>query len=50
MRILLDECAPRRLKREQQNLAQARVAIVVLAAATNRLVDLMPLVLEVDDW
>jgi hypothetical protein len=89
MRILPDECAPRRLKREfadyairtvvemgwsgqkngellklmqkedftvllttdqnlryQQNLAQAGVAIVVLIAATNKLVDLLPLVPE----
>jgi predicted nuclease of predicted toxin-antitoxin system len=89
MRILLDECAPRRLKREfadyaihtvvemgwsgqkngellrlmqqedftvllttdqnlryQQNLAQAGVGIVVLIAATNKLVDLLPLVPE----
>jgi hypothetical protein len=89
MRILLDECAPRRLKREfadyairtvvemgwsgkkngellklmqqekftallttdqnlryQQNLSQAGVAIVVLVATTNKLIDLLPLVPE----
>jgi predicted nuclease of predicted toxin-antitoxin system len=92
MRILLDECAPRRLKREfadyairtvvemgwsgkkngellklmqkedftvlltidqnlryQQNLAQAGVAIVVLIAATNKLVDLLSSVKNIPD-
>src|SRR4028119_236060 len=87
MRILLDECVPRPLKRElldyeirtvvemgwsgkkngellrlmseegftillttdqnlryQQNLQQAGVAVVVLAASSNRLPDLLPLV------
>jgi predicted nuclease of predicted toxin-antitoxin system len=86
MRILLDECVPRRLRRElpghdvktvpemgwsgkkngellrlmspqgfavllttdqnlqhQQNLKPAGVAVLVLASATNRLVDLVPL-------
>lgn len=90
MRILLDECVPRPLKRElvdyevrtvvemgwsgkkngellrlmnqagftillttdqnlryQQNLEQARVAIVVLVARSNRLPDLVPLVPDV---
>jgi hypothetical protein len=89
MRILLDECAPRPLKRElaeyeirtvvemgwsgkkngellrlmnqegftillttdqnlryQQNLQQAGVAVVVLVAPSNRLPDLLPLMLE----
>lgn len=86
MRILLDECLPRRLKRDfpghevrtvpdagwggkdngellaladpefdvfvtadqgieyQQNLEGARIAVVVLAARSNRLADLRPLV------
>jgi len=87
MRILLDECVPRRLRRElpghdvwtvpemgwsgkkngellrlmtpqgfevllttdqnlrhQQNLKAVGVAVVVLAAATNRLADLVPLI------
>lgn len=90
MRILLDECAPRPLKREfadyeirtvvemgwsgkkngellrlmsqegftvllttdqnlryQQNLQQAGVAVVVLVAPSNRLLDLVPLIPEV---
>jgi hypothetical protein len=90
MRILLDECAPRPLKREladyeirtvvemgwsgkkngellklmsqegftillttdqnlryQQNLEQAGVAVVVLIARSNRLPDLVPLILDV---
>jgi len=90
MRILLDECAPRPLKREladyeirtvvemgwsgkkngellqlmskegftvllttdqnlryQQNLEQARVAVVVLVARSNRLPDLVPLLPDV---
>jgi hypothetical protein len=90
MRILLDECAPKPLKREfpdheirtvtdmgwsgkkngelltlmnqegftvllttdqnlryQQNLQQAGVAVVVLAARSNRLPDLLPLVSNV---
>lgn len=89
MRILLDECAPRPLKREltdyeirtvvemgwsgkkngellqlmsredftillttdqnlryQQNLRQARVAVVILIASSNRLPDLLPLMPE----
>ncbi len=89
MRILLDECAPRPLKREladyeirtvvemewagkkngkllrlmsqegftillttdqnlryQQNLQQAGVAVVVLVAPTNKLSDLLPLILD----
>jgi PIN like domain len=89
MRILLDECAPRPLKREladyeirtvvemgwsgkkngellrlmiqegftillttdkslryQQNLQQAGVAVVVLVAPSNRLPDLLPLILD----
>jgi PIN like domain len=89
MRILLDECAPRPLKRElaeyeirtvvemgwagkkngellrlmsqegftillttdqnlryQQNLQQAGVAVVVLVAPSNRLPDLLPLLLD----
>ncbi|QLE57971.1 DUF5615 family PIN-like protein [Nostoc sp. TCL26-01] len=92
MRILLDECAPRPLKREladyeirtvvemgwsgkkngellrlmsqegftvllttdqnlryQQNLQQARVAVVVLVAPSNKLSDLLPLILETRD-
>jgi len=90
MRILLDECAPRPLKREladyeirtvvemgwsgkkngellrlmnrenftillttdqnlryQQNLEQAGVAVVVLVARSNRLLDLVPLIPDV---
>jgi hypothetical protein len=90
MRILLDECAPRPLKREladyeirtvvemgwsgkkngellglmnqegftillttdqnlryQQNLEQARVAVIVLVARSNRLPDLVPLIPDV---
>ncbi len=90
MRILLDECTPRPLKRElagyeirtvvemgwsgkkngellrlmsqesftvllttdqnlryQQNLEQARVAVVVLVARSNRLPDLVPLIPDV---
>lgn len=90
MRILLDECAPRPLKRElsdyeirtvvemgwsgkkngellqlmsqegftillttdqnlryQQNLKQAGVAVVVLVAPSNRLLDLLPLISSV---
>jgi PIN like domain len=90
MRILLDECAPRPLKREladyeirtvvelgwsgkkngellrlmiqegftillttdqnlryQQNLQQARVAVIVLVASSNRLPDLVPLIPDV---
>jgi PIN like domain len=89
MRILLDECAPRPLKREftdyeiqtvvemgwsgkkngellqlmvqegftilittdqnlryQQNLQQAGVSVIVLIAPSNRLPDLLPLILE----
>ena len=91
MRILLDECVPRPLRRElpahdvrtiremgwagkkngellalmagaglevlltvgqnlrhQQNLAASGVAVVVMAAATNRLADLVPLVSGVE--
>lgn len=79
MRILLDECVPKPLKREladyeirtvvemgwsgkkngellqimnqagrnlryQQNLQQAGVAVVVMVAPSNRLLDLMPLI------
>jgi hypothetical protein len=52
MRILLDECVPRRLRRSmtvdqsirhQQNLQAAGVAVVVLVAPSNRLADLVPL-------
>lgn len=93
MRILLDECAPRPLKREladyeirtvvemgwsgkknsellrlmnqegftillttdqnlryQQNLEQAKVAVVVLVARSNRLPDLVPLIPDVRNF
>ena len=91
MRILLDECVPRPLRRElmghdvrtiremgwagkkngellalmagdgfdvlltvdqnlrhQQNLAASGVAVVVMVAPTNRLADLVPLILDVE--
>ena len=52
MRLLLDECIDRRLagdlpghsvKTVLQNLARFNIAVLVLCAPTNRLVDLRPL-------
>ena len=56
MRLLLDECVPRRLKQEllghdaktvqdmyQQNLAGLMIGVVVMVAASNDVDDLRPL-------
>ncbi len=43
MRVFLDECVDRNLS-FQQNVAELTIAVIVLHAPTNRLVDLRPLV------
>ena len=46
MRVLLDECLPRRLK---QDLSSFNIAIIVLVARSNRFDDLLPLVPRILD-